>query len=146
MVIGLALRQFNNKLGRSRLSPPMSSIVDLLTALNNHKTLKKLSLSQVLQFLTTTACLKHDINIVQPTKGLSDTAPEFLSISIQQFLSESVNVPLDCIPNAWSILKDYAWSILLLTDAIKRESVGFRQYGWDKGLSECFTPPSLYSF
>jgi hypothetical protein len=119
----------------------MYSLIDLLVALNDHTTLKALSLSQVLQFLTTVACLKRDIAIVQPSEDqVSDAAPEFLSISIQNFLSESVNIPLDSIPAAWDILKEHAWSISPLADRIQHESSAFRKYGWDKGLSEC---PSL---
>jgi hypothetical protein len=123
----------------------MSLLVALLTALTAHETLNKLSLSKLLQFVTSVACLKRDITIVQPSKDLvNDSPPEFLSASIQNFLAESVGILLDDVPAAWDILKDQAWGISPLPDSVKAEAAAFRKYGWDRGLSECDSSLIIY--
>jgi len=118
------------------MAATQSSLVHLLTALAAHETLKKLSLTQVLRFVTSAACLKRDITIVQPSEDLVNEPPEFLSVSIKEFLAESVGIALSDIPDAWDILKDEAWGILPLPECVKVESAAFRKHGWDRGLGK----------
>jgi hypothetical protein len=56
--------------------------------------------------------------------------PKFLSVSIKEFLAESIGIALGDIPDAWDILKE-AWGILPLLECVKVESAAFQKYGWD---------------
>jgi len=116
----------------------MSELLATLTKLSTHSILKNMALSQILDFLSTASLLKRDIMLAQPAKHSTDTgdAPKVLPPLVQAFLTESVGIDVQTIPDAWDILKDLAWTMIPLAERIDKEKEAFREFGWARGFSE----------
>ena len=114
----------------------MSDLLAALTQLSTHSTLKNLTISQILDFLSRASLLKRDIMLAQPAQTHSTgNVPEVLPPLVQEFLAESVGIDLKMIPDAWDILKNHAWTMTPLTERVEKEKEAFREFGWDRGLS-----------
>jgi hypothetical protein len=114
----------------------MSEFLAVLTQLSTHSTLQNLTLSQILDFLSRVSLLKRDIMLAQPATQSTDVAPEVLPPLVQAFLAESVGIDLESLPDAWDILKNYAWTTTPLAERVEKEKEAFREFGWNRGLSK----------
>lgn len=114
----------------------MSELLAALTQLSTHSSLKHMTLSQILDFLSMSSLLKRDIMLAQPAIQLADNVPEVLPPLVQAFLAESIGIDLKSIPDAWDILKDHAWKMTPAADRVETEKQAFREFGWARGLSK----------
>jgi hypothetical protein len=116
-------------------------LLDFLSAVEDHKTLRQLTVAQLLAFMKYTSLLKRDIDLPQPVDEFSGQAPYVLPPSVAEFLSEAVGILLEDVSTIWLILKDAIW---VLPDVLQRqeEEEAFRLYGWKRGLSAllCSSP------
>lgn len=116
----------------------MDKLLEILKPLAQHKQLQSLSLLQLVEFLTRVSLLKRSILLAKRAAEPTDQPPDVLPRLIQRFLSESTGIDMGAIPDAWSILKDYAWDMPTVSGLAEKEKAAFRAHGWDKGLSELF--------
>ena len=114
----------------------MDKLLEILKPLAEHNQLQSLSLLQLIEFLTRVSLLKRSILLAKRSAEPTDQPPDVLPRLIQRFLSESTGVDMRAIPDAWSILKDYAWAMPTVSSLAEKEKADFRAHGWSKGLSE----------
>jgi hypothetical protein len=114
----------------------MDKLLQAVGPLAEHPVLRTLSFLQLVDFLTTISLLKRSISLVQRAGKPTDKPPDVLPRLIQRFLAESLRMDMGVMPDAWSILKDYAWDMLPLASHVKQEKDAFSAHGWSKGLSE----------
>jgi hypothetical protein len=97
----------------------------LLLLLKDRDNIQQLPLDKVLSFITRASVLKRDIMQPQPSSVLIDMAPERLSPSVSQFLSDSFNMPPDCINDCWAVFKDVIWDHPTSNEVKKAETDAF---------------------
>jgi hypothetical protein len=115
----------------------MDQLLNVVTLLTKHPVLHLLSLQQLVEFLTLTSRLKRSILLAKRAAEPTTRPPEILPRLIQRFLAESIGIKMEAIPDSWSILKDYAWTMSTISSWAEKEEEAFRSYGWKKGLSKC---------
>lgn len=113
----------------------MDQLLDVVGPLTKHPVLHLISLAQLVEFLTLISRLKRSILLARRAAEPTDYPPEVLPHLIQRFLSESTGIQMQAIPDAWLILKNYAWSMPTTSECVEKEEKAFRTYGWNKGLS-----------
>jgi len=114
----------------------MDKLLEILKPLAQHNQLQSLSLLQLVEFLTRVSLLKRSILLAERSAEPTGQPPGVLPRLIQRFLSESTGIDMGAIPDAWSILKDYAWDMPTISSLNEKEKAAFRAHGWNKGLSE----------
>lgn len=114
----------------------MDSLQYLVRQLDIHpKLLSKLSLMTIHNFIRLCASLRNDILLVQRADHNPVTPPLFLPPTIQQFLAQSLDIPLETVADCWTVLKALCWDDTYTSRlSISTEDV-FRKHGVDKGLS-----------
>ena len=123
----------------------MDKLLEILKPLAEHNQLQSLSLLQLVEFLTRVSLLKRSILLAKRAAEPMDKPPDVLPRLLQRFLSESTGIDMGAIPDAWSVLKDYAWDMPTVSDLAAKERVDFRAHGWKKGLSESVQPRSSFA-
>jgi hypothetical protein len=118
----------------------METLLHAVKALEKHPQLRSLSLVQLVEFLTRVSLLKRSILLAKRSAEPTDKPPEVLPRLIQNFLAKSVGIGIDFVPDAWSILKGYAWTMPTVSDWVENERAAFATHGWGKGLSEFALP------
>jgi hypothetical protein len=108
----------------------------LLLLLRDRDNLQQLPLDKVLSFIMRASVLKRDIMQPQPSSVLIDMAPTRLPPSVSQFLSDSLDLPPDCIHDCWAAFKDVVWDYPTSNEVKKAETEAFRVHGKKCGLSE----------
>lgn len=111
-------------------------ITYVLTLLEAHPGLCKLSLNHVTTFSRLASHLKNDILLPQPPQQTDlTTPPDVLPPSIALFLSEAIEIELEDIDDCWDILKDHVWG-LNTTGLVPEDYTLFKQFGWSLGISK----------
>jgi hypothetical protein len=108
----------------------------LMRALEGHNSLQQLPVEKLLAFILRASMLKRDIMQPQALLVPTDMAPDQLPPSVSQFLSHSLNIPLDYTREYWSILKDIIWDYPTAEDVKRADKEAFRIHGKKCGLSE----------
>jgi hypothetical protein len=67
-----------------------------------------------------------------------DLPPDILPQLVQRFLAELIGIDIGAIPDAWVLLKEYAWAMPTLSVFTEKESAAFHAHGWNMGLSESY--------
>lgn len=114
----------------------MEKFTDVISVLARHPQLRCISLMQLMEFLTRVSALKRSILLAKRSAEPTDEPPEILPRLIQRFLADSVGFGMDSVPDAWSILKVYAWTMPVVSEWVESEKAAFAAHGWNIGLSE----------
>jgi hypothetical protein len=114
----------------------MDQLLRVVEVLTQHPHLRSLSLWQLVEFLTRVSSLKRSILLAGCATEPTDLPPEILPRLIQRFLAESIGIDMDALPDAWSLLKNYAWDMPTASVFVEKEHAAFHAHGWNKGLSE----------
>ena len=94
--------------------------------------LQKLTLPQIVQFVSLARQLKNDIILTQPANVSDAFPPAVLPPSVAYFLSDACGLPADSITHCWELLKDTIWQA---EDAFEdRTRTAFCEFGYDRGL------------
>jgi hypothetical protein len=123
----------------------MDKLLEILKPLAEHNQLQSLSLLQLVEFFTRVSLLKQSILLAKCAAKPLDKPPDVFPHMLQRFLSESTGIDMGAIPDAWSVLKDYAWDMPTVSDLAAKEKAGFHAHGWKKGLSELVQPRSSFA-
>jgi hypothetical protein len=111
-------------------------LVNILLALQRHESLRAITIDQLITFLNHCSLLKRDILLPQPHSQSANQAPFVLPPSVSAFLSKSTGIPLECMHDCWTILRDIAWDFLAPTQRYGSDMELFRLHGWKHGLSK----------
>jgi hypothetical protein len=114
----------------------MDKLLEVIKPLAAHGRLQSLSLLQLVEFVTLISSLKSSILLAKRAANPTDEPPDILPRLIQRFLAESIGIDMGAVPDAWSLLKHYAWAMPTVSALADREKASFRAHGWNKGLSE----------
>lgn len=114
----------------------MDELLKVIEPLAAHPLLQTLSLFQLIEFLTSVSHLKRSILLAKRAAEPTNEPPAVIPRLIQKFLAESIGIDIKAIPDAWLILKGYAWNMPTTSACLDREKAAFREHGWNKGLSE----------
>jgi len=124
----------------------MTGIQRVCGLLAIHPRLGSLTLSQLLTALQLCCCLKRDISLPQPiSKSNYDHAPAFLPPTIQEFLSEVLELDIEDVDSLWGIIKDDVWELPTEEETYKLREKYFQKYGWKRELSAYYTSAALIS-
>lgn len=119
-------------------SRPQSAPDSLSSILNRFVTTKvlfeRLTLAKVHSFIVHAARLRNDILLTQPAAVSLDDIPAFLPTSIQAFLCELIDIPIELVPDCWTALKDLVWDARYVNALVESIDVGFMRHGIQKGL------------
>jgi hypothetical protein len=114
------------------------TVMDILPTLKVFRgdpDLRWFSLQQITLFIRLTSRLKQAILLVQPLKETRDSPPQFLSPSIERFISNAVSIPEECVGVVWDHLKEQVWETPAKGLVTEEEDELFEKHGWDVGLS-----------
>jgi hypothetical protein len=106
-----------------------------LSLLSEHAILCNLTISQLLQSISLTTCLRRDISLPQPISLDSRQAPDFLPPAISDFVAESIGIGGNVMQDLWYIIKDDVWEAPTEAEASVFNEDCFRKYGWKRELS-----------
>ena len=109
-------------------------LISSLLRLQEHSTLKNMTLEHVCQYIRLVQHLKNDILLAQPAELSLEQAPEILPPTISLFLSNALNVPQESMQDSWEILKDHIWECQKV-GLMREDYDAFKLYGWKLGLS-----------
>lgn len=114
-------------------SRPQSAPDSLSSILNRFVTTKvlfeRLTLAKVHSFIVHAARLRNDILLTQPAAVSLDDIPAFLPTSIQAFLCELIDIPIELVPDCWTALKDLVWDARYVNALVESIDVGFMRHG-----------------
>ena len=103
-----------------------------LKALEAHPSLADIDVNKLSQYSRLIGCLRNDIMLAQPVDQVTEP-PEILPPIIVRFLAEALQI--SDIQASWDILKEQLW--FGLNVALEDEEYRlYKQFGWEKGLSE----------
>ena len=101
--------------------------------------LSSLTLNQIIRAISLAHCLQHDIELPQPLQVDHDFgAPAFLPLAIADFLSESLEIPVENIKDLWTVIKYDVWEAPSREEDSKLNEECFQHYGWKRELSKDF--------
>ncbi|KAG2337042.1 hypothetical protein BDR05DRAFT_1063436 [Suillus weaverae] len=109
--------------------PPPSTDLDissLLTSLQGHPTLARISLVDLVSFMRHLHLLKDDILQPQPHNVSIMHAPDVLLQSIVGFLVASLNLLPNVVDALWSIMKDLVWVMPSSAEMDASDEAAFR--------------------
>ncbi|KAF8057809.1 hypothetical protein FPV67DRAFT_1677039 [Lyophyllum atratum] len=96
----------------------------------------RLTLRQVMQFVTLARSLKDDIILTQPAVIPASDPPEILPPSVKTFLEDSCKISEECVEDCWEVLRSTIWGV-----GVNREQ-DFAEHGHSRGLtSRTLYPP-----
>lgn len=116
----------------------MDKLLDIVNAFAQHPQLQSLTLPQLMEFLTRVSTLKRSILLAKRAGEPTDLPPDILPRLVQRFLAESIGIDIGAIPDAWVLLKEYAWVMPTLSAFTEKENAAFHAHGWNMGLSEFY--------
>ncbi|KAF8060185.1 hypothetical protein FPV67DRAFT_1674149 [Lyophyllum atratum] len=97
----------------------------------------RLTLHQVMQFVTLARSLKDDILLTQPAVIPASDPPEILPPSVKTFLEDSCKISEECVEDCWEVLRSTIWHGV----GVNREQ-DFVEHGHPRGLtSRTLYPP-----
>ena len=83
-------------------------------------------------FIQYASRLKNEILLAQNSSHLPNIVPQFLPISVVNFLASSCALSEKEVEECWTVVKELVWSTYILDD--KAVSTAFRDHGTDKGF------------
>ena len=111
-------------------------LVSALQTLQQHTYLHSLTLNDISCYARLVSHLKRDILQPQPLDQSNiDKPPDILPPSIVYFLNKALQIPLKSVQDSWDILKDCLWECEKVP-LRKDDYELFKQFGWDRGISE----------
>ena len=105
-------------------------------ALAVHEQLCHVTTLQLIRAISLISCLKRDIQLPQPLSENPGCAPTVLPPAISDFLSDSISLPPELMHDFWTSIKDDAWNAPVKDEPTEDDEECFRQYGWQRELSE----------
>jgi hypothetical protein len=112
------------------------ALVSALQTLVQHPYLQSITLDDISCYARLVGHLKHDILQPQPLDQSDiDKPPDILPPSTVYFLNKALQIPLKYVQESWDILKDCLQDCKKVP--LKKDDYElFKQFGWDKGISE----------
>ena len=108
----------------------------LSTLVTVNPSLQSISLDRLLLFLASTAAIKNDILLIQPSDHSIATTPDILLYSVQSFLSHACGLSISMIVECWSTFKDLVWHCTKVTSHLDPPLSIFHNHGIPHGLGE----------
>jgi hypothetical protein len=110
----------------------MASLRSALQALEELPGPHDLTIDKISLYSCLISCLRNDILLAQPAVEVT-SPPEVLPLSIVEFLGVALHI--SDVQASWDIMKDHLW-ICNETAIGDEEFAIFKQFGWERGLSE----------
>ena len=114
----------------------MDNIQCLLQKFHSYPTLlERLSLGDILLFISHARLLKNDILLAQHATHNPKDPPSFLPPTIASFLGKLLNMPPEDVANFWMVMKELLWDEEWLAVVERDPDQAYRSFGLEKGLS-----------
>lgn len=98
--------------------------------------LQPISLDQLLLFLASTAAIKNNNLLIQPSNYSMASTPAILPYLAQSFLSHACGLSISTITECWSMFKDLVWHGTKAMSLLNPSLLIFHTYGISHGFSE----------